>query len=549
MGGSGSVENVENPTTGPENNDNPNRYLSGARLFLAVLGLGIAVFLPTAEASIISTSLVTISKDLDGYDQSSWVITAYLLTYTGFLVIWSKLTGMMGLRPAVLFSTVIFMAFSAACGAARSMTQLIVFRAIQGIGGSGLYSVPTIGMFQLVPGSRYSQINGIAASIMAISLLIGPLIGGAISQTGDWRWIFYFNVPAGAVSAGLVLAVIPSRFPRHCDPPTEKRLGDTVLSSSIGFLNRADVPGAFLLLGASILLVAALEEGGVHFAWNSAAIIVFFILSGILWIVFGLWEWYASREGFKVEPMFPRRFFSNRVFLGVLLGCFISGVPLIVAVIEIPQRYQLVNAATPIQAGARLLAYAAMLPFGIVLSNALTGKFRVAFVYTLILGAALQTIGFALLSTLPTTVETWTGQYGYSVISGLGIGISIGTFYVIGPIAVDKKDQHLAVGAGMQSRLLGSAVGIAIVNSVLNGYLREHLSLVLPSSMLDQLLQSAANLETFDSDVQFKVRAAYGEAFNLQMRATIAFCAAQFLIVPLLWKKKPLRLSADGTLE
>ncbi|KAI2620776.1 major facilitator superfamily domain-containing protein [Hypomontagnella submonticulosa] len=547
MGSAGSVENVDNPTTDTESNEPPNRYLSGARLFLAILGLGIAVFLPTAEASIISTSLVTISKDLDAYDQSSWVITAYLLTYTGFLVIWSKLTGMMGLRPAVLLSTVIFMAFSGACGAARSMTQLIVFRAIQGIGGSGLYSVPTIGMFQLVPGSRYSQINGIAASVMAISLLIGPLIGGAISQTGDWRWIFYFNVPAGAVSAGLVLTVIPSRFPRHCEPPDEKR--GAVLSSSIGFLNRADVPGAFLLLGASILLVAALEEGGVHFAWNSAAIIVFFVLSGVLWIVFGLWEWYASREGYKVEPMFPRRFFSNRVFLGVLLGCFISGVPLIVAVIEIPQRYQLVNAATPIQAGARLLSYAAMLPFGIVLSNALTGKFQVPFVYTLILGAALQTVGFALLSTLPTTVETWTGQYGYSVISGLGIGISIGTFYVIGPIAVDKKDQHLAVGAGMQSRLLGSAVGIAIVNSVLNGYLREHLSLVLDPSLLEQLLQSAANLETFDSNVQFKVRAAYGEAFNLQMRATVAFCAAQFLIVPLLWKKKPLRLSKNGTLE
>lgn len=125
------------------------------------------------------------------------------------------------------------------------------------------------------------------------------------------------SVPAGAVSAGLVLTVIPSRFPRHCEPPDEKR--GAVLSSSIGFLNRADVPGAFLLLGASILLVAALEEGGVHFAWNSAAIIVFFVLSGVLWIVFGLWEWYASREGYKVEPMFPRRFFSNRVFLGVLL--------------------------------------------------------------------------------------------------------------------------------------------------------------------------------------------------------------------------------------
>jgi hypothetical protein len=126
----------------------------------------------------------------------------------------------------------------------------------------------------------------------------------------------------------------------------------------------------------------------------------------------------------------------------MLSGCFISGIPLIVAVIEIPQRYQLVNSATPIQAGVRLLSYSATLPFGIILASALTGKSQLPFLYALILGASLQIIGFALLSTLPTSVETWPGQYGYNVIAGLGIGISIGAFFAMGPVAVDKKDQR-----------------------------------------------------------------------------------------------------------
>jgi hypothetical protein len=107
-----------------------------------------------------------------------------------------------------------------------------------------------------------------------------------------------------------------------------------------------------------------------------------------------------------------------------------------------PQRYQLVNSATPIQAGLRLLSYSATLPFGIVLASALTGKFHIPFLYPLIFGASLQIVGFGLLSTLPTAKETWPGQYGYNVIAGLGIGISIGAFFAMGPVAVDKKDQR-----------------------------------------------------------------------------------------------------------
>ncbi|KAF3013530.1 hypothetical protein E8E14_009194 [Neopestalotiopsis sp. 37M] len=490
MENTNSAGHVIVPTAGTAEHENPNRYLGGGRLVLAIIGMGIALFLPTAEASIVSTSLVTISKDLNGYDQSSWVITAYLLTYTGFLVIWSKLTDVAGLRPTFLSATIIFMAFSAASNGETGIS--IVFRALQGVGGSGLYAVPTISMFQLVPGNRYSQINGIAALIMAISLFLGPLIGGAISQAGDWRWIFYLksvshsrrleflelivaSLPAGAVAGSLILVILPSRFPHHCEPPLEKRYSISSLNARNLF--KADPLGAFMLLSASILFVAALEEGGVHFEWNSAAIILFFILAGMLFICFIIWEWRASREESMVEPMFPRRFLTNRVFMGVLLGCFISGIPLIVAVIEIPQRYQLVNSATPIQAGVRLLSYSATLPFGIILASALTGKFQLPFLYTLILAASLQIIGFALLSTLPTSVETWPGQYGYNVIAGLGIGISIGAFFAMGPVAVDKKDQHLAVGAGMQCRLLGSALGIAIVNSILTSYTAQSFSL------------------------------------------------------------------------
>lgn len=113
-----------------------------------------------------------------------------------------------------------------------------------------------------------------------------------------------------------------------------------------------------------------------------------------------------------------------------------------IAAIEMPQRYQLVNASSPLSAGVKFLAFAAPMPFGILLGSVLTGKRRVPFVHTLLLAAALQTVGFALLSTVPTTVHVWAGQYGYSVIAGLGVGLSVGSYYVLTPIACDKKDQR-----------------------------------------------------------------------------------------------------------
>jgi hypothetical protein len=229
----------------------------------------------------------------------------------------------------------------------------------------------------------------------------------------------------------------PKRFPNHWRPRTEEKGKSWLIQA----LKKLDAFGALLLLGASILLVAALEEGGVRFGWNSAVVIVFFTASGVLWIAFFIWEWFVSREGSTIEPTFPWRFFSNRVWMGTLFGCFLSGAPLTIAVIELPQRYQIVNSSTPLDAGVKLLAYAVACPLGVVIASMATGRLRIPFVGVMLLGCTLQTVGFALISTLPTYVEAWNGQYGYSVIAGLGTGATIGSLYMLAPITVDKKDQ------------------------------------------------------------------------------------------------------------
>lgn len=363
----------------------------------------------------------------------------------------------------------------------------------------------------------------------------------------------------------------------------EPRIEEKKKTLLLQVVHKPDALGAFLLLGASILLVAALEEGGIRFAWNSAIIIVFFTISGALWIAFFVWEWYASREGSKVEPMFPWRFFGNRVWIGALVGLFFSGGPLTIAVIELPQRYQIVNASSPLDAGVKLLAYAAACPVGVVMASMATGRLRFPFITVMLLGTVLQTVGFALLSTLPTYKQDWNGQYGYSVIAGLGTGSTIGSLYMLGPIAVDKKDQGecchnstsyhptstskcavldlwghkltlitrlaLAIGSGLQFRMLGGALGIAVMNTVLNSYLNSHLPLLLHGEQLTGVLNSASRIALLPPGLQESVRAVYGEGYNLQMRVTLAFSAAIFLAAALVWKKKPLRLGKEGRLE
>jgi MFS family permease len=348
---------------------------------------------------------------------------------------------MYGIRPVLMASMVVFMGFSAGCGAARTIEQLIIFRALQGLGGAGLYSLPSIGFFQLVPPEEYNRINSISSVTMALALVVSPLIGGAISQTGDWRWIFYYNLPAGAVALVLLYLVLPSRFPYHCDPKPEKGKHATTGAAVSDFLRRSDPLGAFLLLGSIIFLVAALEEGGGRYEWNSPVIIVFFVLAGLMVIGFVSWMMIASRFT-DIEPTFPGRFAANKVLVTSLIGCVITGAPMTIAAIELPQRYQIANMSDPLGAGVKLLSYAIAMPVGIVLGSILSGRLHLPFIYILWIGATMQVAGFALLSTVPTTVEIWTGIYGYSTLMGLGVGMCAGTYYVLTPIASGKDDQR-----------------------------------------------------------------------------------------------------------
>lgn len=144
-----------------------------------------------------------------------------------------------------------------------------------------------------------------------------PLVGDAMNKSDHWPWVFYLSLPAGGVAFAVIALILPNRYPKHADPLPETRKSFWHFQSN--FWKKADLIGGFLLLGASILLTAALQEGDVSFPWKSSAIIAYFVVSGILWILFVAWSRYCSRPSSNIEPMFPWQFFGNRVWMGVLL--------------------------------------------------------------------------------------------------------------------------------------------------------------------------------------------------------------------------------------
>ncbi|KAL8650356.1 MAG: hypothetical protein Q9226_005182 [Calogaya cf. arnoldii] len=183
-------------------------YLHGWRFYLLTFAICLALFLSTLEITIVSTALVSISDDLNGFHKSSWVITSYLLTYTGFLIIIAKLSDIFGRKPAFMSTIVVFVVFSAGCGGVKTLDQLsvissvsyvrltqssIVLRAFQGIGAGGIYTLSFVIASELVPLTKLAGIAALLSAVFAISSLLGPILGGLICDNGSWRWVFYLK--------------------------------------------------------------------------------------------------------------------------------------------------------------------------------------------------------------------------------------------------------------------------------------------------------------------------------------------------------------------
>ncbi|CAG8360437.1 unnamed protein product [Penicillium salamii] len=517
--------------------------LHGARLYLAIAGLALPLFLTGVEATIVSTSLVTITDDLQNAGQSSWVITSYLLTYTGFLIIWASFSSIFGVKRTLLTAVAIFIAFSGGCAGAQSLSQLVVCRAFQGLGGAGIYTLTLFSILRILPYEQYDKASSLAGGIISIGLVLGPLLGGAISNDGKWRWVFLMNVPAGVIGWLLLYFVLPAHFPNPAPVANEESTPTQVWVNMKTAIHQVDFFGAFLVLTACSFIIAALQEGNYQYSWSSALVISFLVISGIAWLAFIAWQWFICRRDLKISPMFPWRLAHNRLFMGMALGFFTTGLPMTVCVINIPQRFQIVNGSSPVGSGVKLLSFALSCLIGIISCSVLAGRLRMPFAYIALIGLVIQVTGLFLFSEIASTAELWLGQFGYLVLAGLGTGLGVSAFYMATSLVVEIEDQNIALGIGIQLRMLGGVLGIAASSAILFHYIQSRLSYTLQPDELAALLKTTEAIKTFSPASQLQVREVYATAYSMQMKMCGAFSAAQIFAVAMIWKRQNVRYS------
>ncbi|KAL8810422.1 MAG: hypothetical protein Q9200_002590 [Gallowayella weberi] len=270
--------------------------MTGSKSHLIALSLALGLMLAIIETSITATALVTIGEYFQDSVTVTWVVLAYLLSYMGFAVIFTRLSDGIGREAAVVLAYLLFAAFSLGAGRARTLNQLIALRAFQGIGGSGLYSMIMVVGVEVTPPKYRGALSGIIGMTLAIGSVlgdstpayksdtanttaVGPILGGVITEQASWRWIYLFNAPAAVI--GIVILLLS--WPR-----TDRSF--RIANLSLQSLLRVDWLGAFLLLAASTLLVFGLQQGGsTTYRWNSATIISTLTISGACWTGFFIW--------------------------------------------------------------------------------------------------------------------------------------------------------------------------------------------------------------------------------------------------------------------
>src|SRR3984885_5024512 len=268
----------------------PLKSSAGAqKLWLVFAGLMLALVLAALDQNIVATALPRIVSDLGGLAHLSWVVTAFLVASTMTTPLYGKLSDIFGRKPAFLVSITIFLAGSALCGLSRTMTELIIFRAVQGLGAGGLITLSQTVVGDLVSPRERGRYQGLFAGVFAACSVIGPLLGGMITEALSWHWIFYVNLPVGAVAIVLIGVGLKHRPNRVA--------------------HRIDYLGALLLSVATCCALLALSWGGNSYAWSSPVIIG---LGGATVVFLGL---LTMNEGRVAEPLLPPRLFRSRVFV------------------------------------------------------------------------------------------------------------------------------------------------------------------------------------------------------------------------------------------
>lgn len=446
--GPGAPGATQAPTTPTPSPGGDAAIMTQRQIYLVIIGLLSGMFLASLDQTIVSTSIRTIGDDLNGLDQQAWVTTAYLMTSTISVPIYGKLSDIFGRRPLYLFGISVFIVGSLLSTLSTSMLELAAFRAVQGLGGGALMSLPLAIMGDIIPPRERAKYQGFFLAVFGVSSVVGPLIGGLFAGTdtiatiAGWRWVFLVNVPVGLVALTAVIAFL------HLPAVHDDHRG-----------TRIDWWGAALVVVTLVPLLLVAEQGRA-WGWGSTSALTCYAVSAA-----GLVALLFVERAMGTDAIIPLRLFGVTSFsMATVIGVFV-GFAMFGAMMTIPLYLQIVQGMTPTEAGWATLPMMG----GVMLSSvgvgqiiARTGKYRL-FPVT---GSLTVAVGYVMMTFLTADRPLWFVMIAIFFI-GMGLGQLMQTLTLATQSSVQPRDMGVATAASTFFRQMGGTMGTAVLLSVL----------------------------------------------------------------------------------
>ncbi|HEX6109863.1 MAG TPA: MDR family MFS transporter [Ktedonobacteraceae bacterium] len=427
--------------------------LSRGRLFSILLGVILGMLLAALDQTIVGTALPRIVANLGGLDHYAWVVTAYLLASTVSIPIWGKLSDIYGRRTFFILGMVIFLIGSALAGTSQDMTQLIIYRSIQGLGAGAMMPIAMAIIGDIFPPAERGKWQGLIVAVFGLASIVGPTLGGWITDNWGWRWVFYVNMPVG------IIAILTAGF---------------VLPK---FVNKRkhiiDYLGAITLVAGAVPLLLAFSWAGSQYSWGSWQIISLFIFSVAMLVSFFLIEMRAA------EPIISPQLFKNSIFTTSTIAMFLVSAGLFGAILYLPLFVQGVLGESATNSGIVLTPLMLGFMFSSIVGGQLlsrTGRYKILAMGGFVVAA----VGMFLLSRM--TPATSQGEVVRNmIITGLGIGVMMSLFTIVVQNAFPYRQLGEVTASLTFFRSIGSTIGVAVMGTIMTNAFQNAMQSNIPA--------------------------------------------------------------------